>query len=324
MYVDIEEYEAHEKALKAAQARKKDPFSLWANILKHTGTLLRNHKTNPNFAQDVGMLSTQIRGAMKEDVDAGTFEMVNGEVQGYSVSHSLQTAFVGTLAASRFGWSDDEMATLIRASLTMNIAMLDLQNALSQQATPPTPQQRAEIAAHPARGRQILEGCGVDCEDWLKAVAQHHITTDGKGLPQDNSHYSQIACMIHYADVYLAKLSPRASRPAMPVNVAARELFLKAEGAKNPYAAAIIKEMGIFPPGSFVKLANGDTAVVVRPGETANTPQVHSLITADGWVFPDSRERDTARPEFKIVAAVPRGNVLMRLDRQKLFGYNAA
>jgi len=51
---------------------------------------------------------------------------------------------------------------------------------------------------------------------------------------------------------------------------------------------------------------------------------VQSLISADGWVFPDSAPRDTAKAEFKVVAAVPRGNVLMRLDRQKLFGYAAA
>lgn len=323
VYVDAEEYEAHERALKAAQARK-DPFLLWANILKHTGNLLRNHKTNPQFAQDMSQLSVQIQGAMREDVDAGTFEMVNGDTQGYSVAHSLQTAFVATLAATRFGWTDEEKATLIRASLTMNIAMLDMQNTLTQQTTPLTPQQKSEIAEHPAKGRRILEERGVTCPDWLQAVQQHHITTDGKGFPADSHAYSQIACMIHYADVYLAKLSARASRPAMPVNVAARELFLKAEGAKNPYAAAIIKEMGIFPPGSFVKLANGDTAVVIRPGETANTPQVHSLISADGWVFPESKQRDTARDEYKIVAAVPRGNVLMRLDRQKLFGYATA
>jgi HD-GYP domain-containing protein (c-di-GMP phosphodiesterase class II) len=323
VYVDQDEYEAHEKALKAAQARR-DPFSLWANILQYTGTLLRGHKTNPNFAQDIGSLSNQIQCAMREDVDAGTFEMVNGDPHGYAVIHSLQTAFVASLASSRFGWTDDDRATLIRAALTMNISMLDLQNTLTQQTSPLTQQQKAEIAAHPSKGRRLLEGSGVRCEDWLQAVEQHHVTVDGKGLPQDKDHRSQLACMIHYADVYLAKLSPRASRPAMPVNVAARELFLKAEGAKNPYASAIIKEMGIFPPGSFVKLANGETAVVVRPGETANTPQVHSVISGEGWVFPESMRRDTARPEFKIVAAVPRGNVLMRLDRQKLFGYEAA
>ena len=99
---------------------------------------------------------------------------------------------------------------------------------------------------------------------------------------------------------------------------------MKAGGADNPYAAAIIKEMGIYPPGSFVKLANGDTAVVVRKGDTAVTPQVHSLISADGWVFPDSKLRDTAKAEFKVTASVPRGNVMLTLNRAKLFGYATA
>ena len=159
-------------------------------------------------------------------------------------------------------------------------------------------------------------------EDWLRTVAEHHVTPDGRALPEDSSSVSQLACMIHYSDVYLAKLSPRASRPALASNTAARELYLSA-GANNPYTAAIIKEMGIFPPGSFVKLANGDTAIVLRRGESANAPQVQSLISADGWVFPDPHFRNTAKPEFKVVATVPRSNVMLHLDRKRLFGYQA-
>lgn len=321
VYVDQEEFEAHEQALRAARLKRKDPFAQWAMLLKRTGQILRSHGQNPNFANEMSKLSGDVQGAMTEDVNAGTFEMVYGEPTGYSVTHALQTAFVASLAAERLGWSENDRITLIRSALTMNIAMVDIQNTLSTQTTPLTPQQKAEIAAHPAKGRALLEAAQVTCPDWLKTVEQHHVTIDGRGLPQDMSAISPLACMIHYADVYLAKLSPRASRPAIAVNLAARELYIKSGGANNPYAAAIIKEMGIFPPGSFVKLANGDTAVVLRPGATADTPQVHSLITADGWVFPESRPRDTAKAEFKVVAAVPRGNVLMRLDRQKLFGY---
>lgn len=323
VYVDQDEYEEHAKSMKQAAARK-DPFNMWAQILKRTGQLLRNHHDNPRFAQDMSELSVQVQGAMKEDVNAGTFEMVNGEVTGYSVTHSLQTAFVAALAAERFGWSESDRTTLIRAALTMNISMLDMQNALSQQTTPLSVQQKQDIANHAMKSRALLESSGVTCQDWLRTVAQHHVTIDGRGIPADRSDLSQLACMIHYADVYLAKLSPRANRPAIAVNIAARDLFLNSGGANNPFAASIIKEMGIFPPGSFVKLANGDTAVVVRPGETANTPHVHSLVSADGWVFPETKPRDTAKSEFKVVAAVPRNNVMMRLDRQKLFGYAAA
>lgn len=55
---------------------------------------------------------------------------------------------------------------------------------------------------------------------------------------------------------------------------------MRGGGANNPFAAAIIKPMGINPPGTCVKLANG---------ETANTPVVRSLISADGWVYPEPR-----------------------------------
>lgn len=320
VYVDADEYEAHLREQQAAQARRT-PFELWAQLQRRAGTLLRNHATNPHFAQDMTALSDQICSAMREDVAAGTFEMIQGEPLGYAVTHSMQTAFVASLAAERLGWSEAERATLVRAALTMNIAMLDLQNTLSKQATPLSAQQRAAIDAHSHQGRQVLERANVPCNDWLLTVEQHHVTENGGGLPQDRSSLSQLACMVHYADVYLAKISPRANRAAIPINVAARELYVKAGGADNPYVGAIIKQMGIFPPGAFVKLANGDTGIVVRPGETANTPEVHSLISADGWVFPDPVPRDTRRAEFKVTTAVAQGNVLVQLNRRKLFGY---
>ena len=323
MYVDQDEYEAAQKSSYAPEKRK-DPFSLWGDILKRAGALLRQFHDNPQFAKDITDLSGQIHAAMQADQEVGTFEMMHGGATGYSVSHSLQTAFVASLAAERLGWSDSEKLALIRAALTMNIAMLDLQNTLATQTTPLTPAQRADIDSHPQRGRAMLEAAQVTCQDWLRTVEQHHVTVDGRDIPKDRTDISPLACMVHYTDVYLARISPRATRAAQAVNVAARDLFMKAGGADNPYAAAIIKEVGIYPPGSFVKLANGDTAVVVRKGETAVTPQVHSLISADGWAFPDSKLRDTAKPEFKVTASVPRGNVMLTLNRAKLFGYATA
>ena len=151
---------------------------------------------------------------------------------------------LASLAAERLGWSDSEKLALIRAALTMNIAMLDLQNTLATQTTPLTPAQRADIDSHPQRGRAMLEAAQVTCQDWLRTVEQHHVTVDGRDIPKDRTDISPLACMVHYTDVYLARISPRATRAAQAVNVAARDLFMKAGGADNPYAAAIIKDGG--------------------------------------------------------------------------------
>ena len=43
-----------------------------------------------------------------------------------------------------------------------------------------------------------------------------------------------------------------------------------------------MRALGIQPPGSFVRLANGETGVVLRRGARANEPRVASLVNRDG------------------------------------------
>jgi hypothetical protein len=323
VYVDQASFTAHQQA-QPDRASKSDPFALWSDINQRASTLLPSHRHNPQFQQDVKGMASDIRQVIDTDVEVGMFEMLYGQPDSYAVSHSVQTAFVTCLASERFGWSDAERQLVTNAALTMNIAMLEMQNTLACQTTPPTAQQRAIINAHPVMGREALAQSGVTDPDWLNAVEQHHVTADGRGLPQDHTELSQLACMVHYADVYLAKISARASRPAMASNLAARELYLNAGGANNPYAAAIIKEIGIYPPGSCVRLANGDAALVVRRGENAHTPMVYSLSNATGKHYTEPEAHDTTQAEYKVVNALPRGHTTLRISRQQLLGYAAA
>jgi HD-GYP domain-containing protein (c-di-GMP phosphodiesterase class II) len=325
VFVDQDEFESEQTARTRLKSPERiDPFKLWTDINQRASAVLMAQHTNPHFQHEVDAVSGDIRLAVSNDVEAGMFEMVFNQPDSYAVSHSVQTAFVACLASERFGWSDDERQTITNAALTMNIAILTLQNTLARQVTPLTPKQRTDLVKHAHDGREILEKNGIVADDWLKTVEQHHVTVDGRALPQDRTDLSQLACMIHYADVYLAKISARASRPAMPSNLAARELYLNAGGANNPYASAIIKEIGLYPPGSCVMLANGETALVVRRGENAHTPQVYSVASSNGRPLKEPVPHDTAVAAYKIVSALPRERVSLRINRQQLFGYEAA
>lgn len=323
MYVDADEYEEELRRQAAAKATVFDPFSVWAAIQRQVGHLLRNHAECETFADDMGTLGREIQQAIGHDVDLGKFQMIQNESPNYAVTHSLQTAFVAYLAAQRLGASEAERVTTVSAALTMNIGMLDLQNVLVAQTTPVTPEQRSVIDNHARAGREILEKRGVKQREWLQAIEQHHPTSGGGPLPENRSHLSDVACLIHYVDVYLAKLSARATRPALASQAAAQQLFLSGGGATNMFISAIVKEMGIYPPGTFVKLANGETAVVVRSGEHAHTPQVRALVPAQGLPHLDPIARDTANPAYKVISTVPRANILVRLNRPKLLGYEA-
>ncbi|MBU0917138.1 HD-GYP domain-containing protein [Aquabacterium parvum] len=296
-----------------------DPFSVWHGMHDRVARLLRQPLA-PGFAQELDAVTEVILQTVDASPEASLFEMIYGEeIAGYAIAHALQTAFTTAWVAQRMGWSILDRQTLVKASLTMNIAMLDLQDALVRQPTPPSIRQRQDIDTHAQRGRAMLEAAGIGDAVLLHTVAHHHVTDGGRTLPADRSNLSPLACLVHYADVYLARLSPRATRAALAINVAARELHASAGGNANPYATAIVQEMGNYPPGTFVKLRNGDTAIVLRRGTAPDTPLVSTLLRADGTPYLMTQLTDTSEPDHKVVAALPRGQVMLTLNRRRLY-----
>ena len=68
--------------------------------------------------------------------------------------------------------------------------------------------------------------------------------------------------------------------------------------------AALIKAVGIYSPGTYVKLVNGETAVVVRRGVNSTTPKVAVLINRQGMATGVPMVRDTSQPEFRIASGL--------------------
>ena len=296
-----------------------DPFSVWHGVHARVAHLLR-HPGQPGFVSELEAVTEVILRTVDAAPEASLFEMIYGEeIAGYAVAHSLQTAFVTALVAQRMGWSLRERQALVQASLTMNIAMLDLQDTLVRQPTQPTLKQRQEIDSHAERGCALLTDAGVSDPLLLDTVRQHHVTQGGHALPSARTDINPLACLVHYADVYLARLSPRATRAALAVNVAARELISSAGSSGNPYVTAIVEEMGIHPPGTFVKLRNGDIAIVLRRGPAPDRPVISSLLRADGTPYLMTQAVDTNEDQHKIVAVLPRGQVMLTLNRRRLY-----
>lgn len=317
MYVDEDEYERHRRESEAAQ--KDDPFYAWAEMTRRTAALLRNPRGNPQFRGQVGALCDQLRRVTARDPDVGSFELAHMEQIGYPALHSLQSAYLATLVCRRLDLGPEDTQSAVQAALTMNVSMIDLQAALCAQPHPPNEEQRAAIESHPQRSHDLLVELGVADRRWLEAVRLHHVADDGSGYPAHQGEPPLLARVLRHCDIYLAKVSARRTRPAMPVHEAARSFFQQRGGANNPVAAAIVKETGIYPPGSYVKLANGDVAVVVRRGENANAPLAYSLANAQGIPFAEPVRRDTRQERFKVLAPVPPAAVMVRVDRARLF-----
>lgn len=228
----------------------------------------------------------------------------------YCARHACACAWMCWTASGVLGLDEPVRASLVRAALSMNIGMAALQDRLAVQADPPTPAQRASIDAHAEVGRVQLIAAGVLDPLWLAWVQRHHDLQ-----AWDTRQSEDVALQLLQAtDGFVAQLSPRASRDSLPSKVAVRNALLRNGSTLGTAAAALLKAVGLFPPGTYVALANGETALVLEPGAAVDQPQVLVVQRRDGAAVAERVLRDTALPAHRITAHLPFSAVKVRID----------
>ena len=76
--------------------------------------------------------------------------------------------------------------------------------------------------------------------------------------------------------------------------------------------------MGLCPPGTYVRMDSGETAVVLRRSTTANHPMVALLLNRKGEAFVPPRLHRTATSSPLIQAALTQDAVKVRVNHQNL------
>jgi HD-GYP domain-containing protein (c-di-GMP phosphodiesterase class II) len=239
----------------------------------------------------------------------------------YALTHSLHSAVVSLLTGRHLGWPEEKVASLTCAALTMNLATLELQAVMAEQDTPPTTKQLDQIRAHPDATVQLLRALGIDDEVWLTTVAEHHERIGGGGYPRDLTEVGELAQVLRAADVFMAKISPRAKRPPMTPQAATRQLFQLRPG--DPLAMAMIKTVGIHPPGCLVKLCTGEVAVAIRRPVKGTQPLVATLSDKTGRPIGETHRRDTAQPEFAVQGPLQDTKGFPRVLPERVYGWIA-
>jgi hypothetical protein len=181
--------------------------------------------------------------------------------------------------------------------------------------------QHEKIHHHPNAAIEVLTKTGVNDMDWLDAISQHHERADGSGYPKGLKDISEMAVALRVADVFMAKISPRALREALTPQAAVRQLY--SEDTGGPLSTAVVKQFGLYPPGDYVKLASGELAVVVQRTSNAKAPLVAALTDAAGRPTGSTVRLDTGQKEHAIVGIASDKSMLKRLAPERLYGFVA-
>lgn len=279
-----------------------------------------------NFPEKIINVCRGIQELCKADADAAIGAIHLDHVCRYTTIHPLHKAVLSELLARRLNMALSERLSIMAAALTSNISVINLQELLHSQRTPLSAAQKEMVRLHPQLSVEMLSELGVSDDLWLRTVLHHHENPRGNGYPhaRKGGEISPHARIVALSDMYGAMIKPRAYREALHAKDALRDIFTaRCEEDDKELVHAFIKEIGIYPPGCFVRLQNGETAVVIRRGESSNTPKVKSILDAFGMPLHHFVTRDTSLKQHAINAVVPR-NKNISLNFRSLWDYKMA
>lgn len=222
----------------------------------------------------------------------------------YTLFHPLQCAYLSVLIARRSGFTDDECYWLATASVLSNVGMRYTQDALFKQKEPLKPEQTNIIKLHPQKCIEMLHAINFQNISIENIIMEHHERCDGSGYPNalKRDDICRGALVLAIADRYGAMISSRDYRDPLSIKEALQHFFMdKGNHYEVQFSLLLIKELTVFPPGSFVKLTNGEIAIVVFRGKMSPMePLLKSIVGQNGEVYANPLVRDLSMHSYEI------------------------
>lgn len=245
------------------------------------------------------------------------FQLSQSMHAGYSTSHALLSACLCGMLGETLKLGAGELASLTRAALTMNIAVTALQDQLARQAHALSPEQQGQILAHAVMSRLVLEKAGVRDALWLDIVEDHHLAIPEGTDRSDPSRPLRLIQLLGAVDRYGAFLAARRSRPSRSAENSAQTL-LESRSVIDGIENTLINTVGLYPPGTYVRLQSLEAAVVVRRGNQPHAPMVVTVQSATGRSLRQKVLCDTSNPGHGIVESLAACDVEIRLNHEEI------
>ena len=304
----------------------EDLLGLWSDLEAGLGVILTSPDSVQEFEQRVWQYDRWLHSLLERDADVGLyllFQLASNSSVGYSASHALICGVLCHLIADELKLGVKERNSLVHAALTMNIAMTVLQDQLALQTDKLSVQQLDAIRAHAAKGGLILANLGVSDELWVEIVASHHDENSEKLELRLMAPRKRLVRILRVVDRYAAMISPRKSREGRSATESVRSIMSGNASYNDEIGHALLRAVGLCPPGTYVRLEDSTLAVVMRRSAKPNLPHVAIVTGPNGEVLPQPRLHRTISGRPAIQAALASAVVRLRLNHHLMLQLGA-
>ncbi len=217
------------------------------------------------FEESDQLMKTLVESLMPEKESA--VQLMNTKFGKENVFfHSLNVSVLSMMLGREHGLDAEAMRVLGLAALFHDIGKSRIPKSILHKETPLTRAEWTFYQQHPKYGVEILSKIEKFPPEALQAVFQHHEQNDGEGYPLklDSTKISLYAKIISIVNSYDNHCNNRDPQHSMSPHGALAHMF---SNGKELYDADLlamfIQCLGVYPPGTIVKLSNGIIGMVL-------------------------------------------------------------
>ncbi len=214
----------------------------------------------------------------------------------YLFAHAVNVSVLALALGCAVEVQDAQLIDFGIGVMLHDVGKTQIADEVLRKPTALTEKERALLRRHPVDGARLLSRMSGVPKAALVVTYEHHIRYDGSGYPKliqrrSPSTVSQIVGIADYYDISTT-LRP-GTKPLLPDEAIAEMLRLRGTSFHPNILDKFVQIMGVFPPGTFVKLDTNEFAIVLRNNSDApERPRVRVVIGPDGTRLGEPQDAD--------------------------------
>ncbi|RKY37479.1 MAG: hypothetical protein DRP78_01025 [Candidatus Omnitrophota bacterium] len=271
------------------------PDKIYGSSIEANKFIYNTLKTGDNIPIDlVDKIAQDITMMIAKDIYSSLAFSSLHNYDEYTFTHSANVAILAVSLGSTIINDKDILNQLAKAALLHDIGKTAIPIELLNKQAPLTEQDWNILKQHPLLGVRILEEHGDIDKLAVLIAAQHHMKYDLTGYPKIKKikQLHPLSLIVNIADVYDAITSKRSYKDPLPPDKALA-LMIRFIGIDfDPrFFKMFTQIMGIYPPGTFIRLNTQEIAVVHRiHPDNILLPEIKIIISASGEILTEPKQ----------------------------------
>lgn len=204
----------------------------------------------------------------------------------YTFHHCVNVSILSVALGEGVGMPQDTLSDLGVGAILHDIGKIETYEEIIRKPGPLNEEEWKEVRKHPSRGAEILRNMNGVSELSIRIVLEHHLKYNRKGYPdmEGVGSQSEPSMCVSIADCYDALTTLRPYHmPFNPGNALEKMRSLSGKDFEPHLLDRFVEVLGIYPPGTLIRLNTNEIAVVKAPNPKEPTrPEVRLIFDRMG------------------------------------------